>query len=143
MREGLQETIKVSMISYNHPIEWLQRAYPGRYFHVEVGGPALLERIDEVHRVYPGAMLHAEAQRGRPVGMLAAEYVSEADMLRGLEALAALGVITHNPHQWLVDVEVERARERKAITDPQGLLNPGKLPGISDASNALMAVRSA
>lgn len=145
VREGAQEVMKLSMISYNHPIEWLQRAYPGTYFHVEVGGAPLLERIDEVHRVYPGAMLHAEGQKGRPIGMLAAEFVSEAAMLAGLETLSALGVTTHNPHQWYVDVRVDQTRARKAETDPAGLLNPGKLVvddavgiGTDDGSNALM-----
>jgi len=141
VREGAQEVMKLSMISYNHPIEWLQRAYPGMYFHVEVGGAALIERIDEVHRVYPGAMLHAEGQKGRPIGMLAAEYVSEAETLAGLEVLAALGVTTHNPHQWYVDVRVDETRARKADTDPAGLLNPGKFKDVETASagsNALM-----
>jgi len=142
VREGAQEVMKLSMISYNHAIEWLQRSHPDTYFHVEVGGAALLERIDEVHTVYPGAMLHAEGQKGRPIGMLAAEYVSEEEMLAGLDRLAALGVTTHNPHQWYVDVRVEETRALKAETDPAGLLNPGKLPapveGDVDASNGLM-----
>ena len=141
VREGAQEVMKLSMISYNHPIEWLQRAYPGKYFHVEVGGAALLDRIDEVHQVYPGAMLHAEGQKGRPIGMLAAEYVSEEAMLAGLEALESLGITTHNPHQWYVDVRVDETRARKAETDPAGLLNPGKLKAVetsASASNGLM-----
>ncbi|MDN4473783.1 FAD-binding oxidoreductase [Demequina zhanjiangensis] len=142
VREGAQEIMKLSMISYNHPIEWLQRAHPDTYFHVEVGGAPLLERIDEVHQVYPGAMLHAEGQKGRPIGMLAAEYVSEEEMLAGLERLEALGVTTHNPHQWYVDVRVAETRARKAVTDPSGLLNPGKMPELEvavDGSNGLMA----
>ncbi|SEJ59669.1 FAD-binding oxidoreductase [Demequina mangrovi] len=140
VREGAQEVMKLSMISYNHPIEWLQRSYPGKYFHVEVGGAALLDRIDEVHQVYPGAMLHAEGQKGRPIGMLAGEFESEAEVYAGFERLAALGVHTHNPHQWFVDVRVEETRARKAATDPTGLLNPGKLPDEDPAanSNALM-----
>jgi FAD/FMN-containing dehydrogenase len=33
----------------------------------------------------------------------------------------------HNPHQWYVDHQPERTRELAARTDPNGLLNPGKL----------------
>ncbi|GLI28026.1 dehydrogenase [Agromyces rhizosphaerae] len=136
--EGAKEVMRLSMISYNHPIEWLQKAYPGEYFHVEVGGMALIERIDEVHQVYPGAMLHAEAQKGRPIGMLAGRYESEEAVLAGMAALGELGVHTHNPHQWFVDVRVEETRARKALTDPSGILNPGKLPESDAASNPLM-----
>jgi hypothetical protein len=54
------------MISYNHPIEWLQRAHPGTYFHVEVGGGELIDRIDDVAAVYLVACSTSK-QRGRPV----------------------------------------------------------------------------
>jgi FAD/FMN-containing dehydrogenase len=102
---------------------------------------ALIDRIHEVHRVYPGAMLHAEAQKGRPIGMLAGIYESEEQVVAGFAKLAALGVSTHNPHQWYVDVEIERTRALKAQTDPDSLLNPGKMPAPAAdevESNALM-----
>ncbi|MFT4122924.1 MAG: FAD-binding oxidoreductase [Microbacteriaceae bacterium] len=124
---GPVETMKISMVSYNHPIEWLQKAYPDTYFHVEVSGDALVERIDEVEAVYPGGMLHIESQHGRPIGMLAGEYTSERAVYAGFERLLALGVSFHNPHQWFVDFEPERTRALAARTDPGGLLNPGKL----------------
>lgn len=127
VREGAQHTVKLSMNSYNHPIEWLQKSAPGRYFHVEIIGDALVDDIDAVQAVYPGAMLHVEAQKGRPIGMLAAVYESAAQVLEGFDRLAALGVQTHNPHQWAVDFEPERAAALAADTDPDGLLNPGKL----------------
>lgn len=132
----------MSMISYNHPIEWLQRAHPSTYFHVEVGGDELIDRFDEVVAIYPESLLHLEAQRGRPVGMLAARYSNEVAMLDGLDALETLGVSTHNPHQWNVDVAVEQTRALKARTDPMSLLNPGKLPPPKDAeadTNPLMS----
>ena len=127
VREGAQHTVKLSMNSYNHPIEWLQKTAPVPYFHVEVLGDALVDRLDEVQAVYPGGMLHIEAQRGRPIGMLAAPYENAAEVLAGFDRLAALGVSTHNPHQWAVDFEPERTAALAAVTDPQGLLNPGKL----------------
>jgi FAD/FMN-containing dehydrogenase len=127
VREGIQPTMKVSMTSYNHPIEWLQKSATQTYFHVEVSGDALIDRVDEVHEVYPGAMLHLEGQRGRPIGMLTAPYTGADDVWAGFPRLTALGVGFHNPHQWFVDYMPERSRELAATTDPLGLLNPGKL----------------
>ncbi len=127
VREGAQATTKVSMLSYNHPIEWLQKAFPGTYFHVEVSGDALVDRIDEVHEVYDGGMLHIEAQKGRPIGMLAGVYSTPQEVWAGFERLTALGVGYHNPHQWFVDFQPDRTRELARTTDPEGLLNPGKL----------------
>ncbi|CAN5141535.1 FAD-binding oxidoreductase [soil metagenome] len=127
VREGPQASMKLSMLSYNHPIEWLQKSDPNRYFHVEVSGDALVDRIDEVHAVYRGGMLHIEAQKGRPIGMLVGEYESAEEVFAGFDRLAALGVGYHNPHQWFVDYEPDRTLAHAAITDPGNLLNPGKL----------------
>jgi FAD/FMN-containing dehydrogenase len=137
VREGAPASMKVSMISYNHPIEWLQKAYPDTYFHVEVSGDALIDRIDEVHAVYDGGMLHIEAQRGRPIGMLAGRYTTAADVYAGFERLAALDVGYHNPHQWYVDFEPERTAALAATTDPLGLLNPGKLRRVDSARSTV------
>ncbi|MCS5734318.1 FAD-binding oxidoreductase [Herbiconiux daphne] len=129
VREGPQATVKISMLSYNHPIEWLQKSVPDEtWFHVEVSGAALVERLDEVHEVYPGGLLHIEAQRDHPIGMLAAPYVSAEEVYAGYDRLAAIGVGYHSPHQWFVDHEVARTKALAATTDPDGLLNPGKIP---------------
>ena len=48
--------------------------------------------------------------------------------------LNAIGVGVHNPHQWNVDFNVEQTAELARLTDPNGLLNPGKLnPDYSGA----------
>lgn len=127
MREGAQHTVRLSMISYNHPIEWFQKATSGEHFHVEVTGDALVDRLDELLAVYPGGLLHLEAMNTAPLGMLVAPYRSEADVLAGFERLAAIGVRHHSPHQSNVDFEVERTIALALQTDPKGLLNPGKL----------------
>ncbi|WP_213814180.1 FAD-binding oxidoreductase [Glaciihabitans sp. dw_435] len=127
VREGPQTSMKLSLLSYNHPIEWLQKTSPGTYFHVEVGGDALVDRIDEVLEVYPGGMLHIEAQHKNPIGMLAGVYENADQVIAGYDKLRALGVGVHSPHQWYVDHEVERTKILAATTDPAGLLNPGKL----------------
>lgn len=128
VRGGAQATVRLSTLSYNHPIYWLQRSQPVPWFHLEVGGDALVDRIDDVLAVFPGAVLHAEAQRAFPIGMLAAPYEDPAQVADGTERLRALGVRVHSPHQYYVDHDVEGTRALAALTDPLGLLNPGKLP---------------
>jgi FAD/FMN-containing dehydrogenase len=127
IRGGAQTSMKISMMSYNHPVEWLQKAYPDVYFHIEVSGDALVERIDELQAVYPGGMLHIESQYGRPIGMLVGVYSSAEEVYAGFDTLTELGVGFHNPHQWYVDFEPVRTAELARSTDPSGLLNPGKL----------------
>lgn len=127
VREGPQASAALSVLSYNHPIEWLQKSEPGVYFHVEVSGDALVERIDEVHAVYPGGLLHIEAGHTVPIGMLAGVYESPEAVYDGIERLGELGVGVHNPHQWNVDFRLAETVELARTTDPDGLLNPGKL----------------
>ncbi|GAA1494562.1 FAD-binding oxidoreductase [Curtobacterium herbarum] len=126
VREGLQQTTKVSMLSYNHPIWWLKRNTPDtEYFHVEVGGEALIDRIAEVEAAYPGGMLHIEAAHVGPIGMLTAPYTGAEDVYAGYPVLRDLGVRVHSPHQYYVDHGVEELLALKQQTDPDGLLNPG------------------
>ena len=113
VRRGLGTTLRISMMSYNHPIEWLQKAYPDTYFHVEVQGDALVDRLDELLAVYPGGMLHIEAQKGRPIGMLAAPYRSADEVRAGFARLGAIGVSHHDCHQWYVDFEPQRTRRAR------------------------------
>jgi FAD/FMN-containing dehydrogenase len=127
VRNGFGTIIRISMMSYNHPIEWLQKAFPDTYFHLEVRGDALVDRFAELVDVYPGGLLHIEANKDRPTGMLAAPYRSADEVFAGFERLTALDVGYHNCHQWFVDFEPERTRVLAATTDPDGLLNPGKL----------------
>lgn len=127
LRDGPQASLKLSVLSYNHPIEWLQKADPGTYIHLEVGGDALVDRLDEVQATIPGGLLHLEAGHTVPIGMLAGVYEGPERLDEVIAALGALGVGVHNPHQWNVDFEVERTLALARTTDPHGLLNPGKL----------------
>jgi FAD/FMN-containing dehydrogenase len=127
VRDGQQTSMRISMLSYNHPIEWFQKSTPIPTFHVEVSGDALIERLDEVEAVYAHGLLHIEAGHTVPIGMLAGEYISPDEVMAGIARLNALGVGVHNPHQWNVDFEIERTVETARRTDPQRLLNPGKL----------------
>lgn len=142
VREGVQHTMRLSMTSYNHAIEWLQKSEPNTWFHVEVSGDALVDRLDELQQLYGGAWLHIEGQAGRPIGMLAARYRSREEVFAGFEQIAALGAGYHNPHQWFVDYFPEQARALAETTDPNGLLNPGKLvaPTVDTGTKPSVAI---
>lgn len=127
IREGAQASVKISMLSYNHPIEWYQKSQAHAVFHLEVAGMPLTEDIEAVESVFPGGLLHIESTKAYPIGMLAAPYVSEEAVNQGIAKLQAIGVGVHNPHQWNVDFNVEQTVAVAAETDPNGLLNPGKL----------------
>ncbi|PTM90545.1 FAD-binding oxidoreductase [Dietzia psychralcaliphila] len=126
VRKGVNESIKVSTLSYNHPTHWLQKAEPDTWFHMECQGDALVERLDEVEAVYPGGTLHLEAGHGRMFGMLNGHYTDPEAAYAGVPVLEKLGVRVHSPHQYRVDHGTEEVRALAARTDPQGLLNPGR-----------------
>ncbi|WP_054686668.1 FAD-binding oxidoreductase [Microbacterium sp. No. 7] len=126
VRDGIDQSLKLSTLSYNHPTWWLQKAHPGVYFHLECSGEALVTRLDEVQAVYPGGIVHLEAGHGTMFGMLNAPFESREQILAGIRPLAELGISVHSPHQWYVDLEPERIRRLAQRTDPHGLLNPGR-----------------
>jgi FAD/FMN-containing dehydrogenase len=129
VRDGTRHTLKLSSLSYNHPIYWLKRRREPEqvWFHVEVGGDALIDRVDDVLAVYPEAMLHIEAAHQFPIGMLIAPYESADAVYDGYPQLQELGVRVHSPHQWYVDHDVDGLIALKQRTDPSGILNPGKV----------------
>ncbi|MGU3435114.1 FAD-binding oxidoreductase [Actinomycetes bacterium M1A6_2h] len=127
VREGPTTSAKISSLSYNHPTWHLQKTSPGTYFHIEVGGDALIDRYDEVNAVYEDSMLHIEAGHKAPIGMLNGRYRSPQQVYDGIDRLRELGVGVHSPHQWYVDRNVESVKKHAAKTDPTGILNPGKL----------------
>jgi FAD/FMN-containing dehydrogenase len=123
------ETDKLSSMSYNHPVYFLQKAHPERtWFHMETGGTAHWDAPEAVRAVYDGDVhLHLELMGHAPLAMVVADYTSEEHVLAGIPRLEALGLGVHSPHQWYVDRHVDLAREVSRATDPKGLLNPGKL----------------
>jgi FAD/FMN-containing dehydrogenase len=123
------ETDRLSGMSYNHPIYFLQRAQPEMsWFHMETSGEVILDDPDAVRAVYDGPVhLHLELFARGPGAMVVARYRSEEAMLAGIPRMEALGMGVHSPHQWYVDRNVALAIETARRTDPKGLLNPGKL----------------
>lgn len=129
------ETDRLSGMSYNHPIWFLQRAQPERnWFHMETGGFPIWDDPDAVRAVYDGPVhLHLELFDHGPGAMVVAEYRGEDALLAGIPKMEAMGVRVHSPHQWYVDRAVELAIRTAKVTDPKGLLNPGKLPAAAPA----------
>jgi FAD/FMN-containing dehydrogenase len=123
------ETDRLSGMSYNHPVYFLQRAQPEMaWFHMETSGDVILDDPDAVRAVYDGPVhLHLELFARGPGAMVVARYQSEEAMLAGIPKMEALGMGVHSPHQWYVDRNVALAIETARRTDPKGLLNPGKL----------------
>ena len=123
------ETDRLSGMSYNHPVYFLQRAQPETaWFHMETAGEVILDDPDAVRAVYDGPVhLHLELFARGPGAMVVARYRSEEEMLAGIPRMEALGMGVHSPHQWYVDRNVALAVETARRTDPKGLLNPGKL----------------
>jgi FAD/FMN-containing dehydrogenase len=123
------ETDRLSGMSYNHPVWFLQRSRPERsFFHMETSGAPLWDDPDAVRAVYPGPVhLHLELFKHGPGAMVVAGYRGEEAVLAGVPELEAMGIGVHSPHQWYVDRHVELAIETARRTDPKGLLNPGKL----------------
>jgi FAD/FMN-containing dehydrogenase len=127
--EPYAETDRLSGMSYNHPVWFLQRAAPERnLFHMETQGMALWDDPAAVRAVYDGPVhLHLELFANGPGAMVVAEYRGEEALLAGMARFEEIGVGVHSPHQWYVDRNVALARETARRTDPKGLLNPGKL----------------
>jgi FAD/FMN-containing dehydrogenase len=118
----------VTSLGFNHVTMRARRARP-ELCHLQVGGPALLDRVDEVRAVLPGTMLHLDAMRGGFGGLLLSEFTGPDALYEGIDRLRALGVAVVDPHTWLVGgPALPAVRSWAAKVDPTGLLNPGKLP---------------
>lgn len=137
VRTGINATVKLSTLSYNHPTWWLQKKEPGRWFHMECQGTAVVEHLDEVLAVYStplrSASFHLEVGNGMMFGMVngpidPGESVTSVRerIAAGVPQLEALGVSVHSPHQWYIDLEPDRVRALATDFDPHGILNPGR-----------------
>jgi FAD/FMN-containing dehydrogenase len=118
----------LSALAFTHVILRARAARP-RLCHVELTGPAVLDRIPEIRDLFPGGLLHLDAVRGGFDAVLLTEYPGADDLYANLDQVGALGVAIRDPHSWLVPGPATGAiRDRAAEVDPGGLLNPGKLP---------------
>jgi FAD binding domain len=135
-RQGRIDGIGASMVagitrcSYNHVTLYAKRADPS-VCHLQIGGLRFPEHADVLATALPEARVHVDAMRGpngrEMGGLLMSRFVDEPTLRDGIERLRDAGVVVVDPHTWQVfdpDGAVAAAAE---MTDPGGLLNPGKL----------------
>lgn len=119
---------------YNHATLRAYRSDPD-VCALQVRGWAIIEHYDAVRQVLPDVRLHldgnAPAVHGRGYsGLLLSRWVDRATLAAGISALRALGVRVISPHSWTLGGhgDLDDIRRLAAQVDPDGLLNPGKLP---------------
>lgn len=128
--------------SFNHVTLRAKRVDPS-LCHLQVGGPALAARHDEVVACLPGAGLHLDGL-GDPTGgtvgwggLLIGRFPGEVALADARAALTAMGVHVVDPHTWELGAHgIEGTRAVAERLDPQALLNPGKLPGRTPTAAA-------
>ena len=88
----------------------------------------------------PGTLLHFDGFRVHPagdadqiadrgfVGLLLCRFDGAEELYAGVDRLRQLGVQVEDPHTWLLRHNLDAIRETARRFDPDGLLNPGKLP---------------
>ncbi len=118
-------------LSFNHVMLRARRALPS-LCHLQVGGPALVARHEEVRAVFPGAVLHLDGlapggSRGFG-GLLLAPFVDEATLAAGTAALGALGVHVVDAHTWTVGGHgpLDAVHAAARDFDPAGPAQPGE-----------------
>lgn len=120
----------LTSLAFNHVTLRARRARPD-LCHLQVSGEALVTNAAGVRAALPGAMLHLDGYRSQFSGLLLSEYQDAQTLYSGVARLRELGVHVVDPHTWLLGgPALERIRQAAEVNDPQGLLNPGKLPQV-------------
>ena len=120
-------------LSYNHVTLRLKRVHPD-WFHLQMGGPAVVKLHHEIRDAVGGSVLHLDAQSTGGVrgfgGLLLAPFRGVDALYTSIDRLRALGVFVVDPHTWMLGAhgDVAALRSLASCFDPRGLLNPGKLP---------------
>ncbi|HEY6497310.1 MAG TPA: FAD-binding oxidoreductase [Trebonia sp.] len=122
----------IASMSYNHTTYRVRKLRP-ELTHLQCGGPGLTRRRAEVGSVVPESLLHLEGfrmARGRDwAGMLFLRYDGPDALYRQMAELAEVEVYVDDPHTWVLHhLRLDGVREAARKFDPDGLLNPGKLP---------------
>jgi hypothetical protein len=120
----------ITRCSYNHVTLYAKRADPS-VCHLQIGGLRFPDHAKVLAEALPDGRLHVDAMRGaggrEMGGLLMSRFVDEGTLRDGIDCLRDAGVVVVDPHTWQVfdpDGSVAAAAE---VTDPDGLLNPGKL----------------
>lgn len=116
----------------NHCTLRAKRVEPN-LFHVLLRGDNTVGNGDLLHEAFPDGMIQLEGGRVAGertfAGRILAPHRSDEEIFAGMEALVSAGIGVGNPHTWLVSRAPETKVETARRMDPEGLLNPGKLPG--------------
>jgi FAD/FMN-containing dehydrogenase len=122
----------IASMSYNHTTYRVRKLRP-ELTHLQCGGRGLTRRRDEVAAVVPESLIHLEGflmARGRDwASMLFLRYDGPEVLYRQMAELADVEVYVDDPHTWVLHhLRLDGVREAARKFDPDGLLNPGKLP---------------
>ncbi|MBL7500099.1 FAD-binding oxidoreductase [Frankia sp. CNm7] len=122
----------VTSLSYNHTTYRVRKLRP-ELTHLQCGGDGLTRRRAEVAAVAPESLIHLEGFAspggGRHwAGMLFLRFDDVDTLYDRMTRLADVDVFVNDPHTWVLKNRVDQIRAAAARFDPDGLLNPGKLP---------------
>jgi FAD/FMN-containing dehydrogenase len=122
----------IASMSYNHTTYRVRKLRP-ELTHLQCMGPGLTRRRAEVAALVPESLIHLEGFRtahGRDwVSMLFLRYDGPDVLYRQMAQLAEVEVHVDDPHTWVLHhLRLNAVREAARRFDPDGLLNPGKLP---------------
>jgi hypothetical protein len=102
----------------------------------------MITRGAELRAVLPETMVHFDgflldrAEGPGYVGMLLCRFENSEKLYAGMDRLRDLGLLVDDPHSWLLGGDLSTVRETAATFDPDGLLNPGKLPSTGPARSS-------
>jgi FAD/FMN-containing dehydrogenase len=123
----------VTSLSYNHTTYRVRKLRP-ELTHLQCSGPGLTRRRAEVAAVAPESLIHLEGffqpASGRRdwASMLFLRFDDVDSLYDRMARLADVEVHVNDPHTWELHYNLDLIREAAARFDPDGLLNPGKLP---------------
>lgn len=121
----------LTSISFNHVAYRAMKARP-ELTHLQASGPGLVARTDDVFEAYDETMLHLDGFKLATgpgfISIILTRFEGIDELYAGMDRLADVGVHVNDPHVWHLHRDLELYRPTAAEFDPDGLLNPGKLP---------------
>ncbi|MGF7235147.1 MAG: FAD-binding oxidoreductase [Frankia sp.] len=122
----------IASMSYNHTTHRVRKIRP-ELTHLQCMGRGLTRRRDEVAALVGESLIHLEGFHiggGRDwVSMLFLRYDGADILYEQMARLAEVEVYVDDPHTWMLHHgRLDLVRAAAARFDPDGLLNPGKLP---------------
>jgi FAD binding domain len=122
----------LTSLSFNHVTHRLRKVRP-ELTHLQCRGLGMTRRRADVAATVPESLLHLEGFRMGDhtvwAGMLFCRYDGVQPLYEWMEELGSVDVDVNDPHTWMLHHDrLSLVREAAVRFDPDGLLNPGKLP---------------